>query len=401
MRMTKRRTFRSSATCLILIALAIVFPRAVAAQTFARPVLQVDVANPTKDKPQSKLWFAHGSWWAWLPVKGGSSVWKRSSDGWRRQSHLDAALKGHPGQADVWAEEDTATAVLVQPDRLAVIQLRWVNAAQRYELAVAPATLQMPPRRGAGDVIETATIARDTNGRWWIAYAWQREVVVRYSTGNIVSEWSPPVTVSTVQTADDDICTIIALRGSVAVVWSDQDHDAVYFRRHDDGDSPEEWKPAEIVASGGNTADDHLNSTVADDGTLYVVTKNSVDELDQPQLVLRVRETTGTWTNIPYAPRTKLGEPSRPIVLLDSGSSRLFLLHTIYRKDGTDPRRDVIVVQSSGRQRIDLSSTATVLLDSGTRLNDVTGAKAALPTDQPWIVLASDQEGRVFEAQLN
>ena len=89
------------------------------------PVFHVNVANPTKDKPQSKIWFAQGTWWAWLPVRGGSSIWRRTDRGWQRQMELDPALEGLPGQADVWADEDTVRAVLVEPERLAVVAFRW------------------------------------------------------------------------------------------------------------------------------------------------------------------------------------------------------------------------------------------------------------------------------------
>jgi hypothetical protein len=89
------------------------------AEVVTKPVFKVDVASPTKDKPQSKLWFAHGSWWAWLPVRGGSGIWRRTASGWQRQTSLDEALRGFPGQADVLAESDEVTAVLVEEARLA------------------------------------------------------------------------------------------------------------------------------------------------------------------------------------------------------------------------------------------------------------------------------------------
>ncbi|MCC6262301.1 MAG: hypothetical protein IT169_01895 [Bryobacterales bacterium] len=397
--MRKYVSFSRAAICASVLTLFVLCAHGAAAEIFAQPVFRVDAGRPTQDKPQSKLWFAHGSWWAWLPVEGGSSVWKRSAEGWQRQTYLDSSLKGFPGQADVWADRDTATAVLVAPDRLAVVQLRWNGPAQRYALATPPSTLRVPPVQPPAEGIETATIARDGRSRWWIAYNWQREMFVRHSIGASTREWSNPIAVSTAKADADDICTIVALPGSVAVVWSDQDHDAVYFREHDDGASPEAWKPIETAASGGRTADDHLHTAVAEDGTLYIATKNSVDAMDQPQLVLRIRDPKGKWRNLPYAPRTKAGEPSRPIVLLGR-SSRLLLIHSLYHKDGLEPRRDVIVWQTTARQPVDLTPKAAILLDSDGLLNNVTGSKAAPPEGQPQLVLASDPEGRVFEAQL-
>jgi hypothetical protein len=197
-----------------------------------RPVFRVDVPYPTRDKPQSKLWFARGTWWAWLPVRGGSSVWKRSGAGWERQTTLDAVLQNLPGQADVWANDDEVRAVLVEPDRLAVVGLRWDNAAGRYESAGPAAEFPTPEPPGKADGIETATITRDSRGRWWIAYNWRRDMWVRTSTDG--RAWSEPLAVSHTKASDDDLCSIVALPDRVGVIWSDQAHDVVYFRWHAD-----------------------------------------------------------------------------------------------------------------------------------------------------------------------
>lgn len=89
-----------------------------------RPVLQVDVAHPTEDKPQSKLWFAHDTWWALLPTATGPSLWQRSAAGWSEQVAVRQAFAGLPGRCDVWFDQDGATAVAVAGNRLAVLRLR-------------------------------------------------------------------------------------------------------------------------------------------------------------------------------------------------------------------------------------------------------------------------------------
>jgi len=50
-----------------------------------QPAFQLDVPNPTADKPQSKLWFARNSWWAWLLCQSGSIIWQRTPNGWQRK----------------------------------------------------------------------------------------------------------------------------------------------------------------------------------------------------------------------------------------------------------------------------------------------------------------------------
>ena len=41
------------------------------------------------------------------------------------------------------------------------------------------------------------------------------------------------------------------------------------------------------------------------------------------------------------------------------------------------------------------------MLEAARPLNDVTGTKALLPPGQPWIVLASDKDGNVYEGRLD
>jgi hypothetical protein len=364
-------------------------------------VFQVDVAGPTKDKPQSKIWFAHGSWWAWLPARDGSGIWKRTETGWRRQTSLDRALAALPGQADVWADRDTVRAVLVEARRVAVVGLRWDSASNGYVPAGPPVEFVMPGDAEAKGTIETATIARDGLARWWIAYGWRRNMWVRASEDGTGSKWSEPQAVNETRASKDDLCAIVALPGGVGVIWSDQAQDAIYFRRHADGAPIGSWKATEVVAQGGKTADDHINAAVAGDGTLYVATKNSVDLVGQAQLVLRVRDPQGKWTNHDYALRTETFEPSRPIALLGGEPLRLVLLHSLYRMDHPKPPRSVIAWLSTDLPRLNLATAAQTLIDAGARVNNVTGSKARLPLGQPWIVLASDEAGNVYEARID
>ncbi len=210
-------------------------------QPAARRVFQVDVPAPTKDKPQSKLWFAHGDWWAWLPVKGGSAVWRRAGGEWRRESHLDQSLMGLPGQADVWADKDGVRAVLAAPDALAVVHLRWDRAERKYRLGGPPARIALPRTSGAPPDLETATIARDSRGRWWLAYNSRRSMWVRWSRGNPGASWSEPVMITSTKASADDLCAIVAVRDRVGVIWSDQVQDAILVRWREDRSPPDRW----------------------------------------------------------------------------------------------------------------------------------------------------------------
>jgi len=372
----------SAASILLLTTLLAVAPSAKAGIVF-----HTGVPFATKDKPQSKLWYAQGHWWAWLPVKDGGSVWRRTQAGWQRETHLDAPLRGLPGQADVWPDADGVRAALVGPEELAVMALKWQSG--RYVPDGPPARW-----KHGGSPAETATIARGRDGIWWVAYDAGKKILLRRSTGPDGREWRQPVVMNERDTDEDDICAVVTLSDGVGVIWSDQAHDGVYFRRP--------GRSIEVVAEGGLTADDHINAAVGADGTLYVAMKNSVDTTGQPQLVLRVRRRDGKWSSIPYALRTASELPSRPIAVTGGRPERLFLLHTVYQPGPVADRRDWIaaIVTPAPKLRIDVPAIP-VERAANTRLNDVTGPKRRWPSGAPWIVLSSDAAGNIYETRLD
>lgn len=357
-----------------------------AAEASAKPVLQVDVPSPTQDKPQSKLWFAAGSWWSWLPTRAGNSIWRRNRDGWSRVDALDKFLNGLHGRADVWADEERVRAVMLTQGQLAVAGLRFESG--RYEPDGAPLVWQLPKHVGAPP--ESATITRDGRNRFWVAYDHGARMWVRASLA--ADRWTEPLEIGGPASADD-LCAITSMPGAVGVFWSDQKTQSFLFRRHLDGEPPDRWQEPETVARGGRVADDHINCAVAPDGTLYVATKNSVDRGNEPQLGLFVRRPNGTWESYPYAPLQRAARPTRPIAALGGEPLRLFLCHTVHRQSGS-----AIVGLDSEAARPLLDQPPRPLIDGPTiAVNDATSCKALLPRGQPWIVLASDSRGNVYE----
>jgi hypothetical protein len=363
------------------------------------PIFQTGVPNPTQDKPQSKLWFAWGRYWAWLPVPGGSTVLERTPSGWREVGHLRSHLADLPGQADVWADESSVRAVLVGNDRLTVVGLKFDAAQNTYQPGAVRYEFPLAPLAKDGDRLETATIARDSRGRWWVACDRDQQITAFWTTDAEGLQWSSGFTLGA-NTHRDDISTLVVLPDRVGVVWSDQVADAVYFREHLDGQPPADWGQPITVQQGGKTADDHLSAVVAEDGTLFVATKNSVDQVGAPQLVLRIRRPDGSWENHPYAVlQDKLG-PSRPIALLAGQTQQLYLLHTMY--DSRDPqgRRDYIAAIRPPRSPLELTGPEVRILTAAKPVNNVTGTKRPFAATRPWIVLASDSDGGIYEAVL-
>ncbi len=360
-----------------------------------KPVFTVDAANPTADKPQSKLWFQDACWWALLPRSNGPSLWQRTAQGWKEHTEINLVLKGIPGRADVWADKEGVTAVGVSEDSLVVFRLISSAPEQPWKATVL-AVLKTP----AKEDIETATITRDAAGEWWVAadgttavYAWHAAADGR--------KWSQAICLKN-GIGKDDISAITSFPGAVMVTWSNQKEDAVQYRLHRNGHTANDWEAQAVVEAGNKTADDHLHTALTPDGTVWMVSKNSVDSNGCAQLVLRVRNPAGAWRNFPYAPRTAGAEPSRPVIIAVANSKLLLTGHTIYDKTGRNKDHiefaQVDTTTGGILTRKQVVIAAAPSLQTG--VNNCTVPKAPFPADAPWIVLASDGSGRVYEADL-
>ncbi|RKD90363.1 hypothetical protein [Mangrovibacterium diazotrophicum] len=362
------------------------------------PVFQVDYANPTADKPQSKLWYLDQCWWAIIPKSNGPSLWERTSSGWIENTNVNETLEGVPGRADVYLDGNQVTAVGVDTSYLGIFRLE--REGQTWK---AQKLASLFPS-DAGSTIETATIVKDLRGKWWVSAIAGSEVCV-WNSEDGGRKWSKPLVLAR-GIGKDDICTITEVPGGVAVIWSDQLREAVKFRSHLTGEPAHKWEKETIIEQGNKTADDHLNTALSADGTLWMTTKNSVDVVGKPQFVLRVRTPEGKWSNYPYCNLGNVEQPSRPIILTVEDNPSLILNgYTIYNsKSRYLGVIDFGIVDTTKTEII--SQVTPVMVPDTTdwlgknQINNVTGSKRALPKGAPWIVLASDNDGRIYEVDL-
>lgn len=365
-----------------------------------RPVLQLNFVHPTADKPQSKLWFMENCWWAILPDSTGPTLWQRTEKGWKQHSGISEKLRGIPGRADVWAEKKQVTAVGVADSSLAVFRLIKKSGSSGIKWKSEILAKLYPPSPSA---IETATIARDGNGNWWVAAAAGSKVCIWFSS-NGGKNWAAP-SILAEGIDEDDICVITPLRGGVGVIWSDQVRDAVIMREHKDGNPHGNWEKEEVADSGNKTADDHLNTALAPDGTLWVATKNSVDKAGQPQFVLRIRSVDGKWINKPYLSlESRMKRPSRPIVIATEDNSFVFVGHGDNDRSVPYPYNSNITFAQVDTSLSEIVVNPRIVISPDRSYNNVvhnvTGPKFPFPANGPWIILAGDAEGRVYEADL-
>lgn len=360
---------------------------------------QSSLSTPTADKPQSKLWYMDSYWWALLPDSLGPTLWQRTEEGWKEHPEISDKLKGVPGRTDVWYENREVTAVGVSDSSLYVYKIVAQNSSSVYHWQVKVLERLKMPRENP--TIETATIVKDAAGVWWVAadvgksiYVWSSKDAVHWSRSVLIGE----------NISDDDICSISVLKKSVIVVWSDQKNESFYCREHKNGRSFKDWETTRTIESGNETADDHINTAVSVDGTLWIATKNSLDKVGYPQLVMRVRSPEGNWRNFPYLSLTQDVGPSRPVVLTTPDSNLLLEGHTAcdYRHKMRYADRIAFGIVDTTSTELLVKQVEVIVPDTSLKImiNNITGPKTAFPSDGPWIILASDNKGNIYESDL-
>ncbi len=412
--------------------------------------------DATADKPQSKCWHHDGSWWAILSDGvDGARFYRLGDDGvWVAATFPDALVRrGASTRVDVVSNGDRLT-VLAWDEAAPTLQRYdfepWSGVYRRraatpesagspldppappptppgFPLApagvpVAPAPgvpfappglplapVAVPPMSPELEYIpvgpppatiglpaghETATVAVDSRGFAWVsAVVDGRVLAMAHGTSK------PAVRARGV--GEDDISAVVAFGGAkprVGVFWSDQNAQALVFAYRDDADPLGDWNPREVVARGGHVADDHINMATASDGTLFVVTKTSVDDVPRPvdgptqaQIILNVRAPDGAWSMVDVAPVTDVFT-SRPIVVLDEDHD---VLYVAYRHG------DDIVYRSSRRDVLDFTGPADIALsEPGVTLRNVTGPKDAVGARGGLLIMATGSDGLAYSTLL-
>ena len=342
----------------------------------------------TGEKPESKLWYHDGAWWASLvqPATGAHTIHVLVGDTWW---DTGTVVDGSP-----IAKEDT----LVIGNRLYVTtrgtwQLRrfsYVDGGPGAGDGSWALDAGFPVRLPVSSA-EALTIARDTTGMLWLTWTQNDDVRVAHTTGSDTTWSSSFILPSTVASgiSTDDIAGIVAFQDAngpaVGVMWSDQKRMVQHFAVHRDGAAPDSWS-FETALSGPQEADDHINLKVFE-GRVYAAVKTGHNSAADPLIRLLVRSTTGRWTAHPVARYDE--HDTRPIVTMqvDPAQRRIYVVMTRNMGGG----RNGIVYKSSSIDGVGFPTTATTLIDSGTTsINDPTSMKANATAASGIVVLASD-----------
>jgi hypothetical protein len=340
----------------------------------------------TGQKPESKLWFAGGTWWSVMVPPGGGPYhfYTLSTDGLTWQ---DQGLGGDDRQftkPDVLF--DGAKLYVASRDGSATKQ----NRLYRYSFDGSGFTQDAGfPVAISGGGQETLTIAKDSTGKLWIAYTAGSNVKVNRTTGNDTA-WGTPFTLPVTgagNAKDDDIAAVQAFNGRIGVLWSNQNTQQDYFAHHTDGTNDTTGWTREVAYSGSLAADDHLNLKTGSDGTIWAAVKTSKNALPnpsaEPAIVLLRRTPTGSWSASTVW--TVGDEPTRPICLLDETSGRVYVLAQVLAgsPDGTYFKvGDLSAPGFAG-------GLGTPLITGSGKPNDVTSTKQNLSSTTGLVALAS------------
>lgn len=313
------------------------------------------VANPpTSDKPQSKLWWNDGAWWADMWTTGsGWHIYRldRPSHTWVDTGVLNDS-RGNTLADTLWdgsrlyiashvvtisSNETPEPSVTGQPANL----YRYSYSAGTYTLdAGFPAII-------TNNSSESMTIDRDSTGAIWATWT---QVAGNPTSGftNTVyvnnslpggAGWSTPfvLPVANAHPASDDISAVVAYaRNKIGVMWSDQTTGTVWWAWRTDGTSPtarSSWK-LQPALRGKGLADDHLNlkALLADGaGRVFAAVKSSFNDASSdptlPQeLLLVFRPGTGSFTKSTIAVTGDC--VTRPQILLDTQNNQVHVFHT-------------------------------------------------------------------------
>ncbi len=331
------------------------------------------VHNNTADKPQSKVWYHDGKYWTVLTNGSGAHVWRLDGNKWVDVLKISESIYG---KADCKVVGNVTHILLFSGEISHLISVEYVPESKTYKLWTEREVKSMVKLSMEA---ETATLDVDSKGRMWVAYDNNKSINVRWSD-EPYTVWSEPIPVAA-DINTDDIGAIVALKGKIGVLWSNQNTDRFGFKTHKDGDNPLIWSDDEVPASksavniGKGMADDHINMTVAQDGTLYCAVKTEYETAGYPKLGLLVRRPSGVWDKIYTVTED---EGTRPVVLLNEPMGKLRVVYTTSETGGD------IVFKESAVSKIAFCDSDTLMKGS---YNYVTSMKQTHSSDI--VILAS------------
>jgi hypothetical protein len=355
--------------------------------------------EPTAEKPESKLWWNDGLWWGCL--------WDAAASAYRIH-RFDLANQCWVNVGpDIDDRTNTLADALWDGQYLYIashVRVSPDGPARLYRYSYDAATKSYSldagfPVNVNNEKCEAMTLAKASNGKLWITWEVNTKIMVNRTVGDDWTWGVPfqlPVQGNPVTT--DDISAIVAFAGNkIGIIWSNQNDLKIYFAVHHDDNDDLAWNLRENAAEDlvlGAIADDHLNLKITSDngGAIYVVTKTSLSNANDPLILMLKRNAGGMWTR--QTVWTKGEGHTRPILLIDDENKQVYVF---------------AMSDENGPQTIYMKSTSlvnpqfapgmgTVFIQSATDLdiNNVSSTKQNLNGTTGLLVVASDEITRNY-----
>lgn len=371
-------------------------------------------ARPSSDKPQSKLWYTDGSWFAGMfnwrttsPVKSEYQIYRLSADkttftsqniriDTRDTSHADYLW--HEGTQTLWVASvlppNTSDPLTAAGDGINIYKFTYNPVANTYSPTIGvPVAIPGTQTDVAGAFrggAWTVTIDRDSTGRLWAAWPKVNDVLYSYSDDGGTT-WTNPAQVPvqagnpihTGTLSQSDSAAVLAFgNGSpdtVGIMWSDQDDtplpadNGYWFATIAAGADPtvggnwtlEDMPP--IAGTMNDSADNHINMKASSDGSVYMVGKARTDTIacatnqQRPLIPFYVRTSGGSWSA--HLAGTVGDCNTRPQLVISEELDVAYLFMTSPNGGGTIYRKSAPL---SGPEAFDFRGAADTTIQRGT-----------------------------------
>jgi hypothetical protein len=363
-------------------------------------------AEPTGEKPESKLWWNDGFWWGSLYNHAAQAYHIYRLD-LASQNWIDTGTvldDRNSSKADtLWDGQHLYVASHVFTGNAVPTSSNW-GRLYRYSYNAATDTYTKDagfPVNVTRGRSEALVVDKDSTGQLWVTYVESGKVMVNRSLSSDLDWGTPfvlPVSAGSVTVTTDDISSVIAFQGNkIGVMWSNQSTKKMYFAIHLDSSPDNVWQAEQTALPGPNCsdlcADDHINlkSLQADSsGRVFAATKTSLTASNAPLIMLLVRDLSGNWSNAVFA--RVVDNLTRPIVLLDEEHGRI---HMFASREGGG----AVYYKSSDINSISFPSgqgTPFIQSATDTAINNATSTKQNLNSTTGLVVLASDRNTRNY-----
>jgi hypothetical protein len=363
------------------------------ARQYSGPSYRVPGHAATKDKNQTKLWYAGGSWWGVL-LDGRTQttrIFRWTGTSWHNTGVLVDRRTRSLADA-VWTGRQLYIASRISNGSSYLMRYRLRGGRTWVPVTALPRTI-------ATGGSSSLSIAVDSRRRVWAAFNRNGHIWVTQSAAG--QPFAPARLMPGPDAVrPDDTAAVVASRGRVAVMWSDQVGGAFRFALRNDGDPVGVMRLQGPAERGIRFADGHIRLLAMSDGRILAAVKTSLGDAVKhparsPLLVLLVRSRAGTWTQ--HVVATQGDEMTRPQIVLSSDEKRLFLLATSPQTGG-----NIFVKVADTRTMTFAPGKGTRVLTSGAgKLNNATTTRGLVSPRTGILFLASDtKHARYYTGEI-